>query len=236
MSITVKDGSGADVVLDPPTSAKQDTQITAEQAIQSGIGATSDAAVTTNTTGSLSGKLRGLVAILADVWDSTNHRVKVDGSGVTQPVSSTTLATAAKQPALGTAGTPSADVLTVQGISGGTALPTLEQSRAAASTNVHAPASNTAAIVTYTAAGSGVSNVIGGIAWSYNATPTSGNLKIEDGSGTTVFSIDITVSGPGFIPFARPLKGTANTALIVTLAAGGSGVTGKVSVLSKWTE
>lgn len=90
--------------------------------------------------------------------------------------------------------------------------------------------------MTYAAAGSGVSNVIGGIAWSYSAAPTSGNLKVEDGSGTTVFSIDITVSGPGFIPFARPLKGTANTALIVTLAAGGTGVSGKVSVLSRWTE
>ena len=40
---------------------------------------------------------------------------KVDGSAVTQPVSSATLATAAKQPALGTAGTSSADVITVQG-------------------------------------------------------------------------------------------------------------------------
>ncbi len=40
---------------------------------------------------------------------------KVDGSAVTQPVSSATLATAAKQPALGTAGTASADVITVQG-------------------------------------------------------------------------------------------------------------------------
>jgi len=43
----------------------------------SGVGTTSDAAVTTNTTGSLSGKLRGLVAILADVWDSGNHWLKV---------------------------------------------------------------------------------------------------------------------------------------------------------------
>jgi hypothetical protein len=40
------------------------------------IGATTDAAVTTNTTGTLSAKLRGLVAILADVWDSTNHFLK----------------------------------------------------------------------------------------------------------------------------------------------------------------
>jgi len=40
-------------------------------------GAIADAAVTTNATGSVSGKLRGLVAILADVWDSTNHWFRV---------------------------------------------------------------------------------------------------------------------------------------------------------------
>lgn len=52
----------------------------------------------------------------------------VDGSAVTQPVSAASLplptgaATAAKQPALGTAGTASADVLSVQGIASMTAL------------------------------------------------------------------------------------------------------------------
>jgi hypothetical protein len=52
---------------------------------------------------------------------------KVDGSAVTQPVSAASLplpsgaATAAKQPALGTAGSAAADVITVQGIAGGTA-------------------------------------------------------------------------------------------------------------------
>jgi len=50
--------------------------------------------------------------------------VKTDGSATTQPVSAASLplptgaATSAKQPALGTAGTPSADVITVQGKSG----------------------------------------------------------------------------------------------------------------------
>lgn len=54
--------------------------------------------------------------------------VKVDGSAVTQPVSAASLplptgaSTAAKQPALGTAGTASTDVLTVQGIASMTAL------------------------------------------------------------------------------------------------------------------
>lgn len=41
------------------------------------IGTTADAAVSTDTTGTLSGKLRGLVKILADVWDSTTGRLKV---------------------------------------------------------------------------------------------------------------------------------------------------------------
>ena len=54
--------------------------------------------------------------------------LKVDGSSATPPVSAASLplpsgaATSAKQPALGTAGTPSADVLTVQGASGMSAL------------------------------------------------------------------------------------------------------------------
>ena len=67
------------------------------------------------------------------------------------------------------------------------------------------------------------------IQWSYSGSPTSGNLKVEDGSGTTVFSIDVTAAGPGFFAFAPALAGRANTALIVTLAAGGSGVSGKVN-------
>lgn len=55
--------------------------------------------------------------------------VKMDVSAVTQPVSAASLplptgaATAAKQPALGTAGTPSADVISVQGVVGGQAVP-----------------------------------------------------------------------------------------------------------------
>lgn len=56
-------------------------------------------------------------------------RLSVDGSGVTQPVSASSLplptgaATSAKQPSLGTAGTPSTDVISVQGIASGVALP-----------------------------------------------------------------------------------------------------------------
>jgi hypothetical protein len=49
------------------------------------LGATTDAAVVTSATGSLSGKLRGLVAILADVWDSTNHQLRIVGGPTQYP-------------------------------------------------------------------------------------------------------------------------------------------------------
>lgn len=62
------------------------------------------------------------------VQQSTASNLKVDPSGVTSPISAASLplpsgaATAAKQPALGTAGTPSADVITVQGATSMTAI------------------------------------------------------------------------------------------------------------------
>jgi len=61
---------------------------------------------------------------------TASNPVRVDPTGTTtQPVSATALplptgaSTSAKQPALGTAGTPSADVISVQGVSGGTPQP-----------------------------------------------------------------------------------------------------------------
>lgn len=57
---------------------------------------------------------------------ATIAAAQTDGSQKTQVTSSalpTGAATAVKQPALGTAGTPSADVLSVQGVVGGTAIP-----------------------------------------------------------------------------------------------------------------
>lgn len=54
-------------------------------------GSTADAAVITDASGTVSGKLRGLVKIWADIWDPTNHWIKilVGGSSITQPVSIT---------------------------------------------------------------------------------------------------------------------------------------------------
>lgn len=105
----------------------------------------------------------------------------------------------------------------------------------AATADVHAPAADTAAVVTYSAA-SGQKHIISGIAWSYNGAPTGGNLKIEDGSGVTVFDMDITSAGAGIIEFPFPKAGSVNTAMIITLAAGGGTVVGTLSVLNHWKE
>ena len=110
-----------------------------------------------------------------------------------------------------------------------------EEPLSGSAADVAAPAANTQAQVQYAAGGAGVVHTIGGIAWSYSAAPTGGNLQISDGANV-IFNMDITAAGAGFIPFTPPKKGTANTTLTITLAAGGTGVSGKVSVLSHWTE
>jgi len=95
------------------------------------------------------------------------------------------------------------------------------------------PSSNTAAVITYAAAAD-LRHVISGIAWSYSSAPTGGNLKIEDGSGNVIFSVDITAAGFGQISFQPPKTGSVNTAMIITLTAGGSDISGKISVLGHW--
>lgn len=94
--------------------------------------------------------------------------------------------------------------------------------------HVAAPAANAAAQVTF-AAVAGSRHLFEFIAWSYDDTPT-GNLTVHDGAGNTFFNIDITASGPGFIPFT-PEMTAVGAALYVTLTAGGAGISGKVNVM-----
>ena len=56
--------------------------------------------------------------------------------------------------------------------------------------HVSAPAANTAAQVTF-AAVAGSRHQFEYIAWSYDDTPTDGNLTIHNGAGATYFNIDI---------------------------------------------
>ncbi len=99
--------------------------------------------------------------------------------------------------------------------------------------DVSYPASgNTAAVVTY-AADPYNAHVIQEVYFSYNGAPTSGTLKIEDGSGVVVFNEDVVSSGNGAVDFSgnNGFKGSNNTAMIITLSAAGSGVTGKLNVV-----
>jgi hypothetical protein len=107
----------------------------------------------------------------------------------------------------------------------------------AASTNdTNAPAANTNAVITYSAAGAGQVHVLSGVAWSYTGGTPAGLLKVEDGAGNVVFQLDLAAAGTGQVNFLPPKKGSANTALVITLTAGGAGITGKVNALGHWTE
>jgi len=106
-----------------------------------------------------------------------------------------------------------------------------------AAADVHFPGQpNTAAIVTYAAA-PGACHAISGLAFSYIGAPvTWGLLTIEDGAGVLVFKLALSGSSAGVIPFPIPKKGSVNTALIVTLSAGGNNVFAQLNVLNHWTE
>jgi hypothetical protein len=100
--------------------------------------------------------------------------------------------------------------------------------------DVAVPSANAAATVTYNAI-VGLSHVLSGVAWSYSGSPTGGNLQITDG-GTVVFELDITSAGPGFVPFSPPKRFAVDSQVVITLAAGGSGVSGKVNALGHWEQ
>ena len=99
--------------------------------------------------------------------------------------------------------------------------------------NASAPAANAAAVVTLPGVG-GQSWTIAGIYWSDDDDPTGGQLTLDIG-GVTAFTEYITDGGPGFFPFTPPLQVTAGAAVVITLAAGGAGISGSVSTHA-WTE
>lgn len=93
-------------------------------------GATTDVAVTADANGTLSAKLRGVIVVLLRAFQ-LGTPLRTDPTGTTtQPVSASSLplptgaATLAKQPALGTAGSASTDVISIQGIASMTAVKT----------------------------------------------------------------------------------------------------------------
>lgn len=95
------------------------------------------------------------------------------------------------------------------------------------------PSSNTAAVITI-AAVSNVAHEVEQIAFSYDGAPTGGNVKIESPSGTTLCEHYVTGAGSGPVPLGNScLKGAVGQALIITLAAGGSGVSGIINAIQR---
>ena len=96
----------------------------------------------------------------------------------------------------------------------------------------HQPAANTAAIVTL-AADSEQCHVITSITFGYNATPTAGSVVVTAG-GVTIFSVPVVAAGPGQIQFPYGLHNDSalNEAVVITLAAAGASVTGRINTTS----
>jgi len=100
----------------------------------------------------------------------------------------------------------------------------------AAMVNVGAGGAASAITIVAPAASSGRFILIERVDWSYSAAPTGGRLTITDGT-STFFDIDITAAGPGFAEVYRRI--TKETNAIVTLAAPGGAVVGKLNVVAR---
>jgi hypothetical protein len=93
----------------------------------------------------------------------------------------------------------------------------------------NSPAANTAAVLTY-AAVAGQRHRLTMMMASYSAAPTGGNLLVTDG-GAGAFAVDTNAAGP-LPPAPMPaggIQGSVNAAMVITLAAGGAAVTGRVN-------
>lgn len=134
---------------------------------------------------------------------------KVDGSAVTQPVSAASLplpsgaATAAKQPALGTAGSSSTDVITVQGIASGTPQPT-------------------AGDVAHDAVDSGNPVKIGGTARTSSPTAVADGDRVN--ASFTKTGKMLTAYSPRELVTTQQTTITSSTSETTVLTAGGAGV------------
>lgn len=90
-------------------------------------------------------------------------------------------------------------------------------------------AANTAVVVTVPAHPQQY-NYLHSLQWSYDGAPTGGKLTVQDGAaGTVIWEQAITAGGPGGQD--PDVVGSLNTALVVTLAAGGAGVTGRLAAV-----
>lgn len=92
------------------------------------------------------------------------------------------------------------------------------------------PIANTNAVVTLAApADANARHAIAWVSVSYSAAPTGGRITITDG-GVTVFDLDITAAGEHLLDIPVPMEFGLGNAVVLTLAAAGAAVTGKLNV------
>ena len=74
--------------------------------------------------------------------------------------------------------------------------------------------------------------VIRQVAWSYDAAPTGGSIAITDSAGSpvTYFSLSVTAAGPDGWIFSPPIALPVSLNAVVTLAAPGGAIVGKLFV------
>lgn len=97
------------------------------------------------------------------------------------------------------------------------------------STPAHVTAAANTAVVATFAAVAGQTHRLTLLVVSYSAAPTGGRVTVADG-GTTVLDVDVTGAGVLVVPLpSGGVKGSVNTAMTVTLAAGGVAVVGKLN-------
>lgn len=114
----VQDGSGL-----LATAAKQDDGNNTLSSIKDSVATESTLLGASASLASIDGKLTAPINVTGPLTNTELRAAAVPVSAVSLPLPSGA-ATAAKQPALGVAGTPSSDVLSVQGVSGGTPVKT----------------------------------------------------------------------------------------------------------------
>lgn len=163
----------------------------------------------------------------------------VDGSGVTQPVSASSLplptgaSTSAKQPALGTAGTASSDVITVQGIASMTALkvdgsattqPVSGTVTANAGTGSFTVAQSTAANLKVDISGSAANTTAGLISTKIDQTTngTTNNVTNRDATYTKQTSASGTLVANTVTTQALTVSGFTAAELEITNISGAS--------------
>jgi hypothetical protein len=96
-------------------------------------------------------------------------------------------------------------------------------------------AANTAVVITLPAGGASQVRALSAIHASYTGQPTAGGLTLVS-TGQATYTIDIASAGAAAIDFGGAYRGMPGQTLVVTLAAGGGTVVGKLNVLADWLE